>query len=199
MSSIDAGNEYVTVNRKIKISNKWETDEVKQPMAIHKYNAFINEVGKSEQILNTNNVLCKCVQWWKTFFFHIIDIVLVSGYILFQSHRKNNPDNELLKRPQRYCLQNFREEVVWSLAKLEEYGIPKLDQWKPPSIEPSFYGTVHIPTFSIQKRNWKVCYKDTKRELKRLNHIVVLLNVVCIFTKPMTKTTLPFGTANLKC
>ena len=112
ISSIDAGNEYVTVNRKIKISNKWETDEVKQPMAIHKYNAFINEVGKSEQILNTNNVLCKCVQWWKTLFFHIIDIVLVSGYILFQSHRKNNPDNELLKRPQRYCLQNFREEVV---------------------------------------------------------------------------------------
>ena len=113
MSSIDAGNEYVTVNRKIKISNKWETDEVKQPMAIHKYNAFINEVGKSEQILNTNNVLCKCVQWWKTLFFHIIDIVLVSGYILFQSHRKKkNPDNELLKRTQRYCLQNFREEVV---------------------------------------------------------------------------------------
>ena len=103
ISSIDAGNEYVTVNRKIKISNKWETVEVKQPMAIHKYNAFMNEVG---------NVLRKCVQWWKTLFFHIIDIVLVSGYILFQSHRKNNPDNELLKRPQIYCLHNFREEVV---------------------------------------------------------------------------------------
>ena len=101
------------MNRKIKISNKWETVEVKQPMAIHKYNTFINEVGKSDQILNTNNVLRKCVQWWKTFFFfHIIDIVLVSGYILFQSHRKNNPDNELLKRPQIYCLHNFREEVV---------------------------------------------------------------------------------------
>ena len=123
----------------------------------------------SHQILNTNNVLRKCVQWWKTLFFHIIDIVLVSGYILFQSHRKNNPDNELLKRPQIYCLHNFREEVVWSLAELEEYGIPKLDQWKPPSVEPSFYETVHIPKFSIQKSNWKVCYKDTKRELKRLN------------------------------
>ena len=91
----------------------------------------------------------------------MIDIALVSGYILFQSRRKNNPDNELLKRPHRYCLQNFRE-VVQSLAELEEYGVLKLDQQKPPSIEPSVYETVHISTFSIEKRNCKVCYKDTK-------------------------------------
>ena len=112
------------MNRKIKISDKWETVEVKQPMAIHKYNAFMNGVDKSDQILNTNNVLRKCVRWWKTLFFHMIDIALVNGYILFQSHRRNNPDNELLKRPQRYCLQNFRE-VVQSLAELEEYGVLK--------------------------------------------------------------------------
>ena len=91
----------------------------------------------------------------------MIDIALVSGYISFQSRRKNNPDNELLKRPQRYCLKNFRE-VVQSLAELEEYGVLKLDQQKPPSIEPSVYETVHIPTFSTEKRNCKVCYKDTK-------------------------------------
>ena len=62
------------MNRKIKISNKWETVEVKQPMAIHKYNAFMNGVDKSDQILNTNNVLRKCVPWWKTLFFHMIDL-----------------------------------------------------------------------------------------------------------------------------
>ena len=53
-----------------------------------------------------------------------------------------------------------------SLAKLEEFGIPKLDQQKPPSIEPSVYETVHIPKFSTEKRNCKVCCKDTKWELK---------------------------------
>ena len=143
---------------KIKISIKWETVEVKQPLAIHKYNAFMNGVDKSDQTLNTNNVLHKCVRWWKTLFFHMTDIALVSGYILFQSRRKNNPDNELLKRPQRYCLQNFRE-VVQSLAELED-GVLKLDKKKPPSTEPSVYETVHIPTFSIEKRNCKVCYKD---------------------------------------
>ena len=56
LSSIDVANEYVTVNRKIKISDKWETVEVKQPITIHKYNAFMNGVDKSDQILNTNNV-----------------------------------------------------------------------------------------------------------------------------------------------
>ena len=152
LSSIGVANEYLTVNRKIKISNKWETAEVKQPMA------FMNEVDKSDQILNTNNVLRKCVRWWKALFFHMIDIALVNGYILFQFHRKNNLNNELLKRPQRYCLQN--------LAELEEYGIPKIDPQKPPSIEPSFYEIVHIPTISVEKRNCKVCYKDAKRNLK---------------------------------
>ena len=49
----------------------------------------------------------------------MIDIALVNGYILLQSHWKNNPDDELLKRPQRYCLQNFREEVAQSLAELK--------------------------------------------------------------------------------
>ena len=108
--------------------------------------------------MNTNNVLRKCVSWWKALFFHLIDIALVNGYILFQFHRKNNLNNELLKRPQRYCLQ--------SLAELEEYGIPKIDPQKPPSIEPSFYEIVHIPAISVEKRNCKVCYKDTKRNLK---------------------------------
>ena len=103
LSSIDVANEYVTVNCKIKISDNWETVEVKQPMAIHKYNVFMNGVDKSDQILSTNNVLRKCVRWWKTLFFHMIDIALVNSYILFQSHKKNYPDNELLKRPQRYC------------------------------------------------------------------------------------------------
>ena len=61
LSSIDVANEYVTVNGKIKISDKWETVEVKQPMAIHKYNAFMTGVDKSDQTLNTNNVLQMCM------------------------------------------------------------------------------------------------------------------------------------------
>ena len=79
LSSVDVVNEYVTVNRKIKISYKWETVEVKQPMAIHKYNAFMNGVDKSDQILNTDNVLRKCVRWWKTLFFHMIDFFFLIG------------------------------------------------------------------------------------------------------------------------
>ena len=92
---------------------------------------------------------------------HVVRLAPLDTNPVFQS----NPDNKLLKIPQRYCLQNFREEVVRGLAELE-YGIPKLDQQKPPSIDPSVYETVHIPIFSIEKRNCKVCYKDSKRELK---------------------------------
>ena len=52
--SIEVANEYVTVNCKMKIRDKWETVEVKQAMATHKYNAFMNGVDKS------SNFECKC-------------------------------------------------------------------------------------------------------------------------------------------
>ena len=74
LSSIDNANEFINVNRKMKIADKWEIVEVKQPKVIQQYNMYMNGVDKSDQLLNTNNVLRKCVKWWETLFFHMVDI-----------------------------------------------------------------------------------------------------------------------------
>ena len=61
---------------------------------LHVYNKYMNTVERSNQILATNNVLHKCMRWWKTLFFHLIDIAVVNSFILFKEHRANNPDHE---------------------------------------------------------------------------------------------------------
>ena len=169
LSSIHIATQSVAVNRKVKIDDVWRIKEMKQPMVICKYNKFMNAVDKSDQILSTNNVLRKCLRWWKTFF-HMIDIAVVNSLIIFQCHRHQNPDDELLKRSVRYATINFREELIKNLAGFQEYGVPDMDMRRPPVVKLSTYETVHIPMFSGEKRNCKVCYTQTKKELKVISY-----------------------------
>ena len=43
------------------------------------------------------------------------------SFILFENHRKQNCDNELLKRPLIHSFLKFREELKRGLIDLDEY------------------------------------------------------------------------------
>lgn len=94
----------------------------------------------------------------------MIDIAIVNSYNLFQLHHAEHPDDEALKRPKKFAIAEFQEELVRQLTGLDEYGQPPV--FKPPTREPGEYETVHLPPFSSIKRNCKVCYATTKKELK---------------------------------
>ena len=82
---IDVVIEYATVNWKMMISDNGKLLKIgnrKQPMSIHKYNAVTNRVDKSDQILNTNSLLRKCVRWQKTFIF-LYDRYSASQWLCF--------------------------------------------------------------------------------------------------------------------
>lgn len=113
--------------------------------------------------MTNTNVLKKTMKWWKTLFFHIVDIGVVNSYILFQLHCSEHPDDALLNRP-RNMHWLFREELVRQLAGLDEYGHPPV--YKPPKRELAPFQSVHLPAFSDKKRNCKVHYATTKKELK---------------------------------
>ena len=115
LTTIDNANDRIQVNRKTKTAGVWDTKVVYQPNTICHYNQYMNAVDRSDQILATNNVLRKCMWWWKTLFFHLIDIAVVNSFILFKEHQANNPDDEALHRPNDYALSSFREELVRQL------------------------------------------------------------------------------------
>ena len=111
LSTIDSANSFVLVDRKEQV-NKWCNIKLKQPQAIHSYNQFMNGVDRSDQMLAQNSTLRKCLRWWKTLFFHMIDIALVNSCILFQFHRAQHPEVEELMQPSRYSTSDFQEELM---------------------------------------------------------------------------------------
>ena len=164
LTTIHSANEFGMVERKVKLNDRWDKVEVRRPKAIDTYNQYMNGVDRSDQILAKNNTLRKCMRWWKTLFFHLIDIAVVNSFILFQLYRSQNKDVEELQRPKRYSVLEFREELARQFARLEEYGVPPL--YCPPKKQPGEYETPHLPKISDRKRNCTVCYKQLKKQYK---------------------------------
>ena len=135
LTSIDSANDFVLVDRKEKVANVRQHVKIKQPIAIHNYIQHMNAVYRSDEILAENNILRGYMQWWQTLFFHMIDIAVVNSYILFKLHRAENPDAEGLKRPGKFSIDEYREELVCQLAGLEEYAQPPVSEApEPPSL-----------------------------------------------------------------
>ena len=86
---------------------KWEKITVKKPYVIERSNAYVNAVDKSDQMLSKYSLLHKYVWWWKTLFFHIIDISIVNAYVLFREYQKSHPELESIKCSKNYFLINF--------------------------------------------------------------------------------------------
>lgn len=95
MISIAANaSDTVQDNHKRKTAGVWNKNEVTQPQVFQTYNRCMNAVDRGNQIdTATHNVQRKCMQWWKTLFFHLVDMATVSSFILFKEQQQRFPDN----------------------------------------------------------------------------------------------------------
>ncbi|XP_066926570.1 piggyBac transposable element-derived protein 4-like [Clytia hemisphaerica] len=150
LSTIHNANEFVMVKRKEKVEDKWESIDVKQPKVISEYKSYMNGVDKSDQILSSNNLLRKCLRWWKTLFFHLIDIAIVNSFILFQELRKQGKLGDV-KRPKDYSLLHFREELVRNILGIPEFADPPIYKLLTPTERK--VPITHIPDFTSSRRN----------------------------------------------
>ena len=161
LTTIDNANNKIQVNRKSKTAGVWSTKVVYQPKAVSNYNKYMNAVDRSDQILATNNVLRKCMRWWKTLFFHLIDIAVVNSFILFREHQANyNNITTLMMKP------FTGEEIVRQLCDLPEYDDPPTSTRSKPVPKLGDFEVVHMPEFSHVRRLCVVCYKQGRGELK---------------------------------
>ena len=168
LTTIENANDSLQVKRKTRTAGVWSTKVVRQPQAIATYNKYMNGVDRSDQILATNNVLRKCMKWWKTLFFHLIDIAVVNSFILFREHQVQFPDVEELRRPSEFSLVHFREEIVRQICGFPEYSDPPVRSAGKVrrQVDPHEFESVHIPVITDKGRNCVVCYKQSRRELK---------------------------------
>ena len=93
--------------------------------------------------------------------YHLFDMAVINGFILFKEHQAQFPDNEALKRPSQYSLGDFWEEIVRHLCGLPDYGnSPENAMVKSPPSTSEEFTIVHIPVFSDTQRRCVVCYKE---------------------------------------
>lgn len=163
MSTVHTANDKVTAKRREKRGNSWTEISVAKPLLIHDYNAGMLGVDKSDQMIGYYNVLMRSVRWWKTLFFHCIDIACVNSFILFQAHRKLHPEIAELSRNAGYDHLAFREELVHQLLSLDD---ARPARSAPPPPPPSARRMLHKPEKVDRRNNCKLCYEKKKTELK---------------------------------
>ena len=96
--------------------------------------------------------------WWKTLFFHLVDIAVVNSFILFQRYREQHADIEGLHLALGYSVVDFREALVRQICGWQEYYDPPAYEQSVPGF--SQFQTVHMPVASDDgiRRNCVVCY-----------------------------------------
>ena len=163
LTTLYSANDQVTCKRKTKQQGVYSELTIPQHRAIHKYNQFMNGVDKSDQMLSYHNISRKCIRWWKTLFFHLIDIAVANSFILFQRYRAEHSEVEALRRQSKYSV-GFREALVRQIVGWQEYNDPPAYGYKAPGN--CKFETVHMPKVSECRRQCAVCYKEGRGQLR---------------------------------
>lgn len=96
-----------TVERNWKEKGLRKKKEVPIPISIAKYNKFMGGVDRSDQMIQYYEVIHQTRKYWKTLFFHFIDLSIVNAYIL---HKAIHPDDKTSHF-------QFRESLVRALCQ----------------------------------------------------------------------------------
>ena len=163
LSSFHSASDYGYCRRRVKEGGQFHRKIVKQPKVVQDYNAHMGGVDRSDQLLSNYDILRKTTKYWKTLFFHFIDIAIINSYILFQEWRKRHPDIEALQRSKRYDPRSFREELSRQLGGIQDSD--KVPLFRPPApvAEIPVNVSYHLPEDTHDRRDCKVCARTLKK------------------------------------
>ncbi len=156
MSSEHPGHSETTVTRNVtQEDGKNEKMPVPIPSIVYNYNRFMNGVDRSDQMIKYYNILSQTKKYWKTLFFHYIDIALVNAY------KELNTDQR--SRMNHYT---FRETIVRQLCGIQ-ITLQQSVAGRKPATE-----SIHAP-FKMEKAKdcvyCRIVHKKQRRTIRQCN------------------------------
>ncbi|KAJ8415069.1 hypothetical protein AAFF_G00007670 [Aldrovandia affinis] len=125
-----------TVRRRIKgADGQWALKDVTVPPVVKEYNQYMGGVDISDALIGYYKVLHKTKKWYKTFFYHFMDIVIVNAFLL---------QKDIAKAKGRVPLHQkaFRETLVKELAGVASHFTAR--PVPPPAPRGAHHRPVHI-------------------------------------------------------
>ncbi|XP_062389413.1 piggyBac transposable element-derived protein 4-like [Sardina pilchardus] len=142
-----------TTQRRVKDGGTWSVRAIPVPPAVKDYNRNMGGVDLSDALIGYYSILHKTRRWYRSFFYHFLDIAIVNGYIL-------NKEISKARRERPMSQKAFRENLV---QQLQEAGSFRSTTPTPqPHPGPSGVPRVHLPTFlgpdgTQGRRRCKLC------------------------------------------
>ena len=114
LNSMYPANRFGFAHSKVisKVNGQYRKLNVRQLKLVKDYNAYVGGADKSDQLINTYYTFRKTNKWWKTRFYHFLDITRVNAFILCEDFRKKHADIPELQSPDRYGQLDFTTELI---------------------------------------------------------------------------------------
>lgn len=117
--------------------------------AVLDYNRFMGGVDLFDALIGYYKVLHMTRKWYRTFFFHFVDIAVVNAFILHQHLVRARNEKPLTQIP-------FRETLVLELTGLESRTAA------PQALNNACHNPKHITdTSTAGRRKCKLCHQKT--------------------------------------
>ncbi|KAM3849815.1 nipped-B-like protein B [Diretmus argenteus] len=170
-STIHMAHGEATVQRRVKGADGWVLKDIPVPPAVKEYNQRMGGVDLSDALIGYYKVLHKTKKWYKSFFYHFIDIAIVNAFIIHKDIAKKKGEVPMMQK-------TFRETLLQELADVGSSSTAT------PRPEPAARGAHHRPVYlSVDRTQGRLKCRQCKRKTPILR--VLGESAIAVRTKAM--------------
>nr|XP_020481108.1 piggyBac transposable element-derived protein 4-like [Monopterus albus] len=144
-----------TVQRQVRGDDgQWSVVNIPVPAVVKEYKRGVGAMDISDALISYYNILHKTKKWYKTFFYHFVDIAVVNAFILHRHMRRANGDEPMTQKA-------FRETLVLELGACSHSLVSTSASTSTPTSASAKHRPKYISEDSKTRRRCRRCHQKT--------------------------------------